>query len=133
MSQEHQQLVRSGRLPLNLSAPENDRFAIHLVYALYAASIVFGLPSVLGVLLAYLKREDVRGTEVEGHVGWQIRTFWIWLAFWLVGTVCVASLVLLPVGWALLGFGHLWFVYRIVKGWVVHSNENALRNPSGFW
>lgn len=132
MSQRNE-IVRADRLPLKLSAPENDRLAVHIVYALYAAAILFGVPSVLGVLLAYLKREDVAGTDLEGHIGWQIRTFWIWLVFWVVGTVCVASLLLIPVGWLLLGFGHLWFVYRVVKGWIVHSNENSLRNPSGFW
>jgi uncharacterized membrane protein len=132
MSQRNE-IVRADRLPLRLSAPENDRLAVHIVYALYAAAILFGVPSVLGVLLAYLKREDVAGTDLEGHIGWQIRTFWIWLVFWVVGTVCVASVLLIPVGWLLLGFGHLWFVYRVVKGWIVHSNENSLGNPRGFW
>jgi uncharacterized membrane protein len=126
-------VARPGRLPLNLSAQENDRFAIHLIYGLYAAAIVFGIPVFLGVLLAYLKRDDVRGTELESHIGWQIRSFWIWLTFWVVGSVCVATFILAPIGWLMMGFGHLWLVYRIVKGWVVHSNERALRAPGNFW
>jgi len=129
---ESREMTRS-RLPLNLSAPENDRFAVHLIYALYAASVVFGIPSLIGVVLAYIKREDVRGTDLEGHVGWLIRTFWVWLALWVVGTVCVALILLAPIGWLLMGFAHLWFIYRIVKGWVVHSNENMLKNPTAFW
>mmetsp|Transcript_146213 Transcript_146213/g.207301 ORF Transcript_146213/g.207301 Transcript_146213/m.207301 type:complete len:140 (-) Transcript_146213:145-564(-) len=126
-------VTRPGRLPLNLSAPENDRFAIHLVYALYSAAIVFGIPVFLGVLLAYLKRQDVEGTELESHVGWQIRTFWIWLAFWAIGSFCVLTFILIPIGWVLLGFGQLWLVYRVVKGWVVHSNERPIRAPGDFW
>ena len=62
----------------------------HLIYALHALSLligittaatiigafVFGLPSIIAVIINYLKREEVRGTFLESHFRWQIRTFW---------------------------------------------------------
>ena len=62
----------------------------HVIYGLHAAAVVigvtssatvaggfvFGLPSLIAVLLNYLKRSDVRGTWLESHFVWQIRTFW---------------------------------------------------------
>ena len=58
-----------------LSVPDKHRMAVHIVYALYAAAVVFAVPGMFGVFLAYLKRGDVRGSYLESHIVWQIRTF----------------------------------------------------------
>ncbi len=91
-----------------------------------SASIVgafLGLPSIVALIINYVKRSDVRGTWLESHVEWQIRTFWrVLLLAVLIG---IGSVILLPllglgiatwfVGIGLLG---LWAVYRIVRGWL---------------
>lgn len=120
--------VTRHRLPFKLSAPENDRLAVHIIYALYAASLIFQIPSLFAVILAYLKRDDVAGTYLETHVSWQIRTFWIWLLLTVIGWASVIFLV----GWLILGFAYLWFVYRIVKGWLRLSNEEPVLRPGDF-
>lgn len=109
----------------------------HLIYGLHALSVVigivgaasivgsfvFGVPSIIAVILNYVKRSDVRGTWLDSHFAWQIRTFWY--AFgWSVAIVLV-SIVLLPllglgivtgiVGFLVLG---VWLVYRVARGWL---------------
>lgn len=116
-------------LPFRLAVPENDRLAIHVVYALYAAAVAFAIPGMFGVLLAYLKLGDVRGSYLETHVTWQIRTFWIWLILWLAGWATVIVLV----GWLLLGFASLWLVYRIIKGWLLLADGRPIDRPEDFF
>lgn len=108
----------------------------HITYALHAfglalgvfgsSSVVgafLGLPSVIALIINYVKRSEVRGTWLESHVTWQIRTFW-WVLLWAV-ILGGISLVLLPllglglvtwwVGLAVLG---VWAIYRVACGWM---------------
>ncbi|HEY9568994.1 MAG TPA: hypothetical protein VIR38_12950 [Thalassobaculum sp.] len=117
-----------SNLPFRLSVPENDPLALHVVYALYAAAVVFAIPGMFGVLLAYLKRRDVGGTYLESHVVWQTRTFWIWLALWLAGWFTV----ILVVGWLLLGLAYVWLIYRIIKGWMLLADARPIEQPESF-
>lgn len=121
---EGREVVRRN-LPFRLSVPENDKLAIHVVYALYAVSVVFAFPGMLGVLLAYLKRSEIVGTYLAAHVTWQIRTFWIWLLMSVIGWV----LVIVLVGWLVLAAAHLWLIYRIIKGWLRLVDERPIDHP----
>ena len=86
----------------------------HVIYALYALSLISGITGIVAIVLNYIKRDDVRGTWLEGHFAWQIRTFW-WGLFWLVlGGITFIILI----GWVIWGVAFVWFVYRIAKGWL---------------
>jgi uncharacterized membrane protein len=108
----------------------------HIIYALHGfgvalgvatsafivTSFIFGLPSILAVILNYVKQGDVRGTWLASHFRWQIRTFWFALLW-----IGVAFLLSLPLMLVLVGFATLWIaavviglwvLYRVVKGWV---------------
>jgi len=85
-----------------------------LVYALQAISLVLGLTLIAGVIVNYVKRPEVAGTWLESHFDWQIRTFW-WMLLW--GVLGLASAVVL-VGFVILFGAAIWFVYRIVRGWI---------------
>ena len=127
------QVTRSRTLPFSLELSENDRLAVHIVYGLYGAAIVFGLPSVFGVILAYLKRRDLEGTELAGHITWQIRTFWIQVITIVLTAALTATWILIPFAWLVGSLGWLWFVYRVVKGWIRHSNDHPIRDPYAFF
>jgi uncharacterized membrane protein len=106
----------------------------HVIYALHAFSLLTGIigaatvvgafltgwPSIIAVILNYVYRGDVRGTWLESHFRWQIRTFWfglLWVA--LCGLFVVLTLgVGLLVAWIPLILVGLWFIYRIAKGWL---------------
>ena len=113
-----------------------------LIYVLHGLSLVigivgtatiigaflFGWPSIIAVIINYVKRGDVRGTWLESHFRWQIRTFW----FGLLWVVLCGLFVLLTLGlgvlfvWIPLGFVALWFIYRIVRGWFALTSARAM-------
>ena len=106
----------------------------HAIYALHAISLVTGIlgavtvvaafltgwPSLIAVILNYVKRGEVRGTWLASHFRWQLRTFWyglLWVA--LCGLFIVVTLGLgLLIAWLPLTLVGLWFIYRIVRGWL---------------
>ncbi len=85
-----------------------------VVYALYALSYFGGLPAIVGIVINYIKLEEVAGTWLESHFRWQIRTFWYGLLWAVIGIA--TSLIL--VGFAILFANFVWIIYRIVKGWL---------------
>ena len=104
-----------------------------IVYALHAFSLLTGIigtativgafltgwPSIIAVILNYVKRSEARGTWLESHFRWQIRTFWfglLWICLCLFFIVATFGLGLL-LAWLPIGIVGLWFVYRIVRGW----------------
>jgi uncharacterized membrane protein len=106
----------------------------HVIYGLHAVSLVMGIvgaatvvgafltgwPSIIAVILNYVKRTEARGTWLESHFQWQIRTFWfglLWVALCLVFVVVTLGLGLL-IAWLPLGVVGLWFIYRVGRGWL---------------
>ena len=85
-----------------------------VIYALYAVSLFAGVTAIVAIVLNYIKLDEARGTWLESHFRWQIRTFW-WSLLWLI--VGVLTLVIL-VGWIVLGVACIWFIYRIAHGWL---------------
>lgn len=90
-----------------------------IIYGLYAASVLVGLTGIVAIIMNYVKKDDVAGTFLESHFRWQIRTFWFAL-MWAVTGVLTAPFM---VGWLLLTANAVWFIYRIVKGFL-NLNDN---------
>src|SRR5690606_28487294 len=101
--------------------------AVGLAIGAFGAStivgaFIFGWPSIIAVIINYVKRGDARGTWLESHFTWQIRTFWfsvLWAAMiFLVGLV----LAIVVIGFAIWIVGlfalGVWAIYRIAKGWM---------------
>ncbi|PYR68667.1 MAG: hypothetical protein DMF87_12265 [Acidobacteria bacterium] len=104
------------------------------IYALHAFSLLTGIlgaatvvgafltgwPSLIAVILNYIKRGEARGTWLESHFRWQIRTFWyglLWVGLCVLFVVMTLGIGLL-IAWLPLGVVAVWFVYRIVRGWL---------------
>ncbi len=86
-----------------------------IIYGLYLASFpTVGFSTVIGVILAYVKQQDVRGTIYESHFRNVIDMFWVALA---VGVVGLVTLVL-GIGFFILFGLFIWYYYRAIKGLV---------------
>ena len=85
-------------------------------------SFIFGLPSIIAVIMNYVRHADVRGTFLEAHFRWQIRTFWFAVIWALVIWAISLPLMLIVIGFATLWVGivalALWVIYRIIRGWL---------------
>jgi uncharacterized membrane protein len=112
----------------------------HVIYALHAFSAVTGLvsaalvvtafltgwPSIIAVILNYVKRSDVRGTWLDSHFSWQIRTFWFALLWVLIGLVLFVTLIGIPVAYVIWIVTGIWVLYRIIRGWLALTSERPL-------
>ena len=104
------------------------------IYALHAFSLLMGIvgaatvvgafltgwPSIIAVILNYVKRSEVRGTWLESHFQWQIRTFWyglLWVGLCLLFILFTFGIGIL-IAWVPLGIITLWFIYRVARGWM---------------
>lgn len=85
-----------------------------VVYALQAAGFFTGIAWIVAIVVDYVKKDDARGTWLESHFRWQIRTFW-WGLLW--GALGAITFILI-VGWFVLVADAIWIIYRIVKGWL---------------
>lgn len=98
-----------------------------VVYALQALSFAFGVTALVGLIINYVKRDDVAGTLYESHFNWQIRTFWWGLLWGVLGSILIFAfglgLVVLFVAW-------VWAIYRVVKGWLkLNDGKPVMPSP----
>jgi uncharacterized membrane protein len=113
-----------------------------VIYGLHAFSLVTGIlgpatvvsmfltgwPSIIAVILNYVKRGETRGTWLESHFRWQIRTFWyglLWVS--LCGLFVLMTLGIgILIAWLPLGLVGLWFIYRIAAGWMALRDGKSM-------
>ena len=118
----------------------------HIIYTLHSLSVligltsavtivgsfIFGLPSIIAVIMNYARQSDVRGTFLESHFRWQIRTFWFALLWVLVIVALSLPLMLIVVGfftwWSGFVLLGIWVIYRIVRGWLALRDQRPV-NP----
>ena len=112
----------------------------HVIYALHAFSAVIGLisaalivtafltgwPSIIAVILNYVKRSDVRETWLDSHFSWQIRTFWYALLWVVIAAILFITLIGIPVAYAIWVVTGIWVLYRIIRGWLALLSEKPL-------
>jgi uncharacterized membrane protein len=135
-------MIAPGRV-IDVAGPNPSLVRLtHVIYALHAVSLLVGIvgaatvvgafllgwPSLIAVILNYVKRSEARVTWLESHFRWQIRTFWFGL-LWV--SLCVIFLfVTLGIGilvvWLPLGVLTIWFIYRIARGWMALNERRPM-------
>jgi len=115
----------------------------HVIYGLHAFSAITGLtsaalvvtaflsgwPSIIAVIINYVKRSEVHGTYLDSHFGWQIRTFWYAVLWFAVGALLVITIIGWFIGLPLLILVGLWVLYRIARGWITLANGKPMPVP----
>ena len=112
----------------------------HVLYGMHAFSAVMGVlgsafiltafltgwPSIIAVIINYVKRNDVRGTYLDSHFSWQLRTFWYAVLWVVVIGLLIITLIGIPIAWLVaIGVG-IWVLDRIVRGWLALSERKAI-------
>ncbi|OGA18517.1 MAG: hypothetical protein A3G25_10325 [Betaproteobacteria bacterium RIFCSPLOWO2_12_FULL_63_13] len=116
----------------------------HVIYGLHAVAVligvtsavtvvgafVFSLPSIVAVVLSYLKRGEAAGTFLESHYRWLIRTFWFAVLWGGLAVIVSVALVLTIVGiliaWLPVVVVGVWLVYRVARGWLALKDANPV-------
>ncbi len=103
------------------------RKLLHILYALYAIFwLTGGVTALIAIVIDYVKRDDARGSLYASHFAWQIRSFW-WSVVWgVLGGVLFATVVLMPLAFAVWGVLSLWMLYRMVKGWLYLNDSKPM-------
>lgn len=98
------------------------------LYLAHAASFLFslGLLSFIPLFINYIKRQDAIGTFVHSHHNWQIRSFWWYLLWMLVGGILFMSIIGIMLGWLVWTGAWLWKAYRLLKGFVDLNDNKAM-------
>jgi uncharacterized membrane protein len=115
-----------------------------LAYALFGTAAVVGLVSsgfhliaplmgligIAGLIVAYVKRDDARGTWVESHFRWLIRTFWFSFLWGIVGGLVLIVLGIIQIGipialliWAA---ASIWVIYRVIRGYLLFKDSRPI-------
>lgn len=115
----------------------------HIMYALHALSaasgvltsaaiigaFVFGWPSIIAIIINYVTRDNVRGTWLDSHWRWQLRTFWF-AALWLVvAGALVITLIGIPAAIMVVVVAGIWVLYRVIRGWLALIDRRELPLP----
>ena len=124
----------------NGGAPASLVTIAQVIYGLHALSIfigltsaitivgafVFGFPSIIAVVLNYVYQHGTRGTYLESHFRWQIRTFWF-AALWIViGVMLFVTLIGIPLAWIICIAAGVWVIYRVARGWLTLQDRKPM-------
>ena len=115
----------------------------HVLYGLHGFSALMGVlssafivtafltgwPSIIAVIVNYVKRGDARGTYLDSHFGWQLRTFWYALLWVLISLLLIVTVIGIPFAWILVLLVGLWVLYRIIRGWIALADGRPMPLP----
>lgn len=124
-----------------LAIPSDGQVTLtHAMYALHGFSALMGIlgpafiltafltgwPSIIAVILNYVKRDDVRHTFLDTHFRWQLRTFWFAVLWLVIMSVLMLTIIGIPIAIALgVGVG-IWVLYRIIRGWTSLASRRPM-------
>ena len=100
---------------------------LHLIVAVGAVvpgAQASALLLVIALVIDLIKRGEAEGTWQANHFSWRIRSV-IWVGVLYVVTSPLWLLLIAP-GWIAWGLISLWFLYRIVRGMLAMSKNQAV-------
>lgn len=101
-------------MSFNVQKEESLRLTLHVTYLLQALTFFTIITFVAAVIVAYIKKDDARGSYLYTHFKWQIGTFW-WSVFWAFWGFLLSIIF---IGYAIFFILSIWMIYRIAKGWI---------------
>jgi uncharacterized membrane protein len=134
-----------GEVIVSSDPLDGQRAWCHVMYALHALSaasgiltsasiigaFVFGWPSIIAVIINYVTRERVRGTWLDSHWRWQMRSFWYAALWLLVAGALTITLIGIPFAVMVIVATGVWVLYRVTRGWMILLDRRAMPLPPG--
>lgn len=141
---EHGNIIRSTGPEPAAGAREGGLAWAHVMYGLHALSalsgiltsatiigaFVFGWPSIIAVIINYVTRSNVRGSWLDTHWRWQLRTFWFAALWALVAGLLVLTFFGIPFAFLVMAVTGIWVLYRVIRGWLALAGRRAMPVPS---
>ena len=106
---------------------------IHILYLLHGlAPFTAWILAVIAIFVGAVKRDDYRGTWLDTHISWLSRTFW-WGLLWIfiasfLTFLMIVSVILLLVAWVPFTALFIWYLYRVVRGWLLPNDKKPAPN-----
>jgi uncharacterized membrane protein len=107
---------------------QKARNLVLITYILFGLSLINGLTAVAGVIIAHIKVNETTDHFVESHYRWLIRTFWLGL----VGAIIGGILTVIFIGFLILVAVFLWYIYRLVKGFLRFNDGEPIDDPKAW-
>lgn len=101
---------------------------VFIAYVTYALGLLILFTPVIGVILAFIKRDEAQGSIYASHIDWLIKTFWMSLIGLLLGRLTILILI----GWLILLVTAIWFIYRVVVGLIKLNEDKPVSNQGWF-
>ena len=112
-----------------VNTPNSDvKNYVFIAYVTYAVGLLILFTPVVGVIMAYVKRDEAQGSIYASHIDYLIKTFWVSL----VGTVLGTFTTLILIGWLILLVTAIWFIYRVVVGLIKLNEDKPVSNQGWF-
>ena len=112
-----------------VNTPSSDvKNYVFIAYVTYAVGLLILFTPVVGVIMAYVKRDEAQGSIYASHIDYLIKTFWVSL----VGTVLGTFTTLILIGWLILLVTAIWFIYRVVVGLIKLNEDKPVSTPGWF-
>ncbi len=113
------QVIEMGQRDQSLKTVGHISYLLHTVVAVGA--VLPGVQASVALLIVafiidVVKKDGAQGTWQESHFRWRIRTV-LWAAGLYLVTAPLWVLLLAP-GWIAWAIISIWFLYRVVRGWV---------------
>ena len=134
-----------GNLPQAATpAPSGGMVTLtHVLYGLHGFSALMGMmgpvfivtafltgwPSIIAVIINYVKRSDARGTWLDSHFGWQLRTFWYAVLWLVIAGLVFITVIGIPFAWLFVMALGIWVLYRIIRGWMALVDAKPMPVP----
>jgi len=133
--QTQEVVVTSSQPPISATLLAYALFAVGAFAGLVSSGFpaiapLMGIIGIAGVIVAYVKRDDARGTWLASHLRWLIRTFWYSLLWGVIGWIVllVLGLILIGIPLAILiwGAASIWVLYRVIRGYLLFNDSKPV-------
>ncbi|HFC8510194.1 TPA: DnaJ domain-containing protein [Neisseria subflava] len=112
-----------------VNTPSSDvKNNVFIAYVTYALGLFIWFTPVVGVILAFIKRDEAQGSIYASHIDYLIKTFWVSL----IGMVLGMLTILILIGWLILAATGIWLIYRVVVG-LIKLNEDKPVSTQGWF